>query len=300
MKILNFGSLNLDLVYQIPHFVRAGETLSTTSFTRNVGGKGLNQSVALAKAGAEVYHAGLIGEDGGMLKDFLAANGVDTRFVRTIDSPSGHAVIQVEPAGNNCIFLYGGANQCVTDEFIAEALEPFGAGDFLVLQNEINAIDRIITAAAAKGMQVVLNPSPIADNLKTLPLEKISWFILNEIEGSELSGETEPEKILDRLTELYPHAQIVLTLGGDGSVYAGNGRRVRQPAFRVKAVDTTAAGDTFTGFFFAAVASGATPEDALLLASKASSISVTRPGAAVSIPTLAEVQRGQAGPAATC
>ena len=181
MKILNFGSLNLDLVYQIPHFVRAGETLSTTSFTRNVGGKGLNQSVALAKAGAEVYHAGLIGEDGGMLKDFLDANGVDTRFVRTIDSPSGHAVIQVEPAGNNCIFLYGGANQCVTDDFIQEVVSAFGPGDFLVLQNEINAIDRIITAAAAKGMQVVLNPSPIADNLKTLPLEKISWFILNEI-----------------------------------------------------------------------------------------------------------------------
>ena len=172
MKILNFGSLNLDLVYQIPHFVRAGETLSTTSFTRNVGGKGLNQSVALAKAGAEVYHAGLIGEDGGMLKDFLDANGVDTRFVRTIDSPSGHAVIQVEPAGNNCIFLYGGANQCVTDDFIQEVISAFGEGDFLVLQNEINAIDRIIDAAAARGMQVVLNPSPIADNLKSLPLEQ--------------------------------------------------------------------------------------------------------------------------------
>ena len=169
-------------------------------------------------------------------------------------------------------------------------ISAFGEGDFLVLQNEINAIDRIIDAAAARGMQVVLNPSPIADNLKSLPLEKISWFILNEIEGSELSGETEPEKILERLTTLYPHAQIVLTLGGDGSVYAGNGRRVRQQAFRVKAVDTTAAGDTFTGFFFAAMASGATPEDALLLASKASSISVTRPGAAASIPTLAEVR----------
>lgn len=289
MKILNFGSLNLDLVYQIPHFVRAGETLSTTSFTRNVGGKGLNQSVALAKAGAEVYHAGLIGADGGMLKDFLDANGVDTRFVRTVDSASGHAVIQVEPAGNNCIFLYGGANQCVTDAFIDEVVSAFSAGDFLVLQNEINSIDRIIDAAAARGMQVVLNPSPVADNLKSLPLEKIGWFILNEVEGGELSGETEPEKILDRLTALYPHAQIVLTLGGDGSVYAGRGRRVRQQAFRVQAVDTTAAGDTFTGFFFAAVAAGVDPEDALLRASKASAISVTRPGAAASIPTLDEV-----------
>ena len=289
MKILNFGSLNLDLVYQMPHFVRAGETLSSTAFNKNVGGKGLNQSVSLAKAGAEIYHAGLIGEDGEMLRTFLAENGVDTRFVRTIDQPSGHAVIQVEPAGNNCIFLYGGANQCVTEAFIQEALEPFGEGDFLVLQNEINMIDKIIEAAYAKGMQVVLNPSPIADNLKDLPLEKISWFILNEIEGGELSGETDPDKILDKLSELYPHAQIVLTLGGDGSVYCGKGQRIRQQVYKVQAVDTTAAGDTFTGFFFAAVAEGVEPAEALKRASKASSISVTRPGAAVSIPTLAEV-----------
>ena len=289
MKILNFGSLNLDLVYQMPHFVRAGETLSSTGFSRNVGGKGLNQSVALAKAGAEIYHAGLVGEDGEMLRAFLADNGVDTRFVRTIDQPSGHAVIQVVPEGNNCIFLYGGANQCVTEAFIQEVLENFGPGDFLVLQNEINKIDAIIHAAHARGMQVVLNPSPVADNLKTLPLEKISWFILNEIEGAELSGETEADRILDKLTALYPHAKIVLTLGGDGSVYAGDGERVRQRAYRVQAVDTTAAGDTFTGFFFAAVADGVPAAEALRRASKASSISVTRPGAAASIPTLNEV-----------
>ena len=289
MKILNFGSLNLDLVYQMPHFVRAGETLSSTGFSRNVGGKGLNQSVALAKAGAEIYHAGLVGEDGEMLRAFLADNGVDTRFVRTIDQPSGHAVIQVVPEGNNCIFLYGGANQCVTEAFIQEVLENFGPGDFLVLQNEINKIDAIIHAAHARGMQVVLNPSPVADNLKALPLEKISWFILNEIEGAELSGETEADRILDKLTALYPHAKIVLTLGGDGSVYAGDGERVRQRAYRVQAVDTTAAGDTFTGFFFAAVADGVPAAEALRRASKASSISVTRPGAAASIPTLNEV-----------
>ena len=289
MKILNFGSLNLDLVYQMPHFVRAGETLSSTAFSRNVGGKGLNQSVALAKAGAQVYHAGLVGEDGEMLRSFLAENGVDVRFVRTVDAPSGHAVIQVEPAGNNCIFLYGGANQRVTEDFIREALEPFEAGDFLILQNEINDIGRIISLAADKGMQVVLNPSPIADNLKSLPLERVSWFILNEIEGAELSGRSDAEDVLEGLTARYPHARIVLTLGSEGSVYAGEGRRVHQSAYRVKAVDTTAAGDTFTGFFFAAMAEGADVEEALLRASKASAISVTRPGAAASIPTLSEV-----------
>ena len=289
MKILNFGSLNLDLVYQIPHFVRAGETLSTTGFSRNVGGKGLNQSVALAKAGAEVYHAGMVGADGEMLRTFLSENGVDVRFVRTIDQPSGHAVIQVVPEGNNCIFLYGGANQCITSEFIQEALEPFGEGDFLVLQNEINAIDEIINAASEKGMQIVLNPSPIADNLAKLPLDKVSWFILNEIEGAELSGETEPDKILDKLTALYPHAKIVLTLGGDGSIYTDGKVRIPQQVYKVNAVDTTAAGDTFTGFFFAGMAAGVEPAEALKRASKASSISVTRPGAAASIPLLDEV-----------
>lgn len=289
MKILNFGSLNLDLVYQMPHFIRAGETLSSTSFHRNVGGKGLNQSVALARAGAQVYHAGLVGEDGEMLRDCLRNAGVDVSFVKTIDQPSGHAVIQVEPAGNNCIFLYGGANQCVTPDFIQEALAPFAAGDLLVMQNEINMLPQIIDAAADKGMQVVLNPSPISDALKALPLEKISWFILNEIEGAELSGETQPQAILDRLTALYPHAQIVLTLGSEGCMYAGQGQQLRQAAYMVKAVDTTAAGDTFTGFFFASIAAGVPVAEALRRASKASSISVTRPGAAASIPSLSEV-----------
>lgn len=289
MKILNFGSLNLDLVYQMPHFVRAGETLSSTSFSRNVGGKGLNQSVALARAGAQVYHAGLVGEDGELLRSCLRDAGVDTRFVKTVDQPSGHAVIQVEPAGNNCIFLYGGANQCVTEAFIQEALAPFEPGDLLVLQNEINMLPEIIQAAAQKGMQVVLNPSPVSEALKALPLQKISWFILNEIEGAELSGETQPDAILDRLTALYPHAQIVLTLGAEGSVYAGAGRRIHQAAYTVRAVDTTAAGDTFTGFFFASIADGVDVAEALRRASKASSISVTRPGAAASIPRLNEV-----------
>ncbi len=289
MKVLNFGSLNLDLVYQMPHFIRAGETLSSTSFSKGTGGKGLNQSVARKKAGADVYHAGLIGHDGMMLKDLLDECGVDTRFVKVIDEPTGHAVIQVEPKGNNCIFLYGGANQCVTEEFIDEVLAYFDKGDFLVLQNEINMIDKIIDKAYDKGMQIVLNPSPVADNLKALPLEKISWYILNEVEGGELSGETEADKIMDKLLELYPHAKIVLTLGGDGSMYGDVNGRIPQAAYTVKAVDTTAAGDTFTGFFFAAAAEGVPVADALRRASKASSIAVTRPGAAASVPFLSEV-----------
>lgn len=289
MKVLNFGSLNLDLVYNVPHFVRGGETISSTAFHRNVGGKGLNQSVALKRAGAETYHAGLIGADGTMLKEFLDSYGVDTRYVRTLDVPSGHAVIQVETEGDNCIFLYGGANQCVTAEFIEEVLSGFGAGDFIVLQNEINAIGEIISAAAKRGMRIVLNPSPADEKIDALPLDRVSWFILNEIEGKQISGESEPDKILDRMLEMFPEAKIVLTLGGSGSVYADGSRRVRQKAYRVDAADTTAAGDTFTGFFLASVADGVPVEEALNRASMASAISVTRPGAAASIPALEEV-----------
>ena len=289
MKILNFGSLNLDMVYAVPHFVRGGETISSLSFQKNVGGKGLNQSVALKRGGADVFHAGLIGADGIILKEFLDSYGVNTRYVRTIDVPSGHAVIQVEPEGDNCIFLYGGANQCVTEEFIEEALAGFEAGDLLILQNEINGIEAIIRAASERGMQVALNPSPADEKIDALPLDRVSWFILNETEGAYLSGVAEPEAMLDSLLKKYPNAKFVLTLGGNGSIYADGKRRVRQRAYRAEAVDTTGAGDTFTGFFFAAISNGASIGEALNRASMAAAISVTRPGAAASIPELSEV-----------
>ncbi len=289
MKILNFGSLNLDLVYRVPHFVRAGETLASMHFSRNVGGKGLNQSIALANAGANVYHAGQIGADGVMLREFLQAHSVNTLFVRTVDVPTGNAMIQVEDTGNNSIVLYGGANMQMDSAFVDEVLDGFGEGDYLLLQNEINQLPYIITCAAERGINVVLNPSPINATLKQLPLDRVKWLILNEIEGNELSNEKDPERILDVLLFAYPHMQIVLTLGSSGSIYADAQRRVRQKAYCVQALDTTAAGDTFTGFLIASIAFGEKIEVALDRAAKASAISVTRVGAAASIPSVHEV-----------
>ena len=150
-------------------------------------------------------------------------------------------------------------------------------------------IDRIVELAHEKDMQVILNPSPIADNLFALPLEKIDWFILNEIEGAALSGAESTEGMVERLAARFPGAKIVLTLGGDGSACAHDGCIDRQSAYTVHAVDTTAAGDTFTGFFFAAISRGEGIPRALKLASRAAAISVTRPGAAASIPALSEV-----------
>ena len=289
MKILNFGSLNIDLVYGVSHHARTGETLTTRDFKRHMGGKGLNQSVSLCRAGAEVYHAGCVGEDGVFLRDYLAESGVDTTRVQVSGEATGHAVIQVNSEGDNCILLYPGANRCQTREMMEAALNGFAAGDLLLMQNETNGLEEMMRAAKKKGMKIAFNPSPIDDTLLTLPMELVDYFILNEFEGAALSGETEPEKIIEGLLKKYPKAQIVLTLGGAGSMYACGERRVRQPIFKVKAVDTTGAGDTFTGYFLASQLRGEDAAQSLKIAAAASAIEVTRPGAAQAIPTLDEV-----------
>ena len=290
MKILNFGSLNLDNVYSVDHFVRAGETLSSAKLEKFSGGKGLNQSLSLARAGAAVCHAGCIGADGEMLLSLLKESGVDTRFVRCVEGPSGHAIIQVDKSGQNCILLYGGANQAVTDGFVDEVLAEFEAGDVLLLQNEINGLDYIVEKAAARGMKIALNPSPIGENLFKLPLEKITYFILNEIEGREITGKKLADDILAEFRRRYPDCVVVLTLGKDGAVYDDGKTRCQHGIYDVPVADTTAAGDTFTGYFLTCITSGETPASALEKASIASSLAVSVKGAAPSIPTMEQVK----------
>ena len=288
-KILNFGSLNLDYVYAVDHFVAPGETLSSERMDVNCGGKGLNQSIALAKAGAEVSHAGKIGFDGGRLKALLESYGVDTSYLRADEGPNGHAIIQVDKEGQNCILLFPGSNRRITEDEVDSCLENFTAGDFLVLQNEINLIPYIMEKAHERGLFIVFNPSPITEDILSFPLEKVDLFILNEIEGKAISGEDEPEMILSKLHEKYPNAKILLTLGEEGSFYFDGEKKYYQSIFKVKAVDTTAAGDTTTGYFVAGLAAGEAPEEVLERAARASAITVTRHGAAESIPNKEEV-----------
>ena len=295
MKILDFGSLNIDDIYSLPHFVRPGETIASTAYAQSAGGKGFNQGVALRKAGCDVRFGGAMGKDGQFLADYMNELGVDTSCIEVLDVPTGHAIIQVEEAGGNCIILFGGANRCITDEMIDRALAPMEPGEYVLMQNEINAPERLIEKAHEKGLVVVLNPSPASPEIKGWPLDKVDWFILNEVEGGDLTGETDPDRILDALLARYPKCRVVLTLGEQGSVYADAGRRVRQAAFRAEAVDTTAAGDTFTGYFLAAVLEGKDIPYALKLASRASAITVSRPGAAKSIPMLDEVLEAMEG-----
>ena len=288
-KILNYGSLNLDYVYRVEHFVQAGETITSSAFSVGCGGKGLNQSIACARAGAEIFHAGKIGANGGMLKQLLETNGVHTEHLQQDEGENGHAIIQVNDGGENCILLFPGSNRRIQTAEIDAALAHFSGGDYLLLQNEINALPYLFARAAEKGMRIVFNPSPITPEILGYPLEKAALFVLNRIEGEALSGETEPEKILRTLHGRYPQSSVLLTLGGAGSAYFDGREMLRQPAYPVQAVDTTAAGDTFTGYFVAAAAAGKSVPQALETAAKAAAIACTRPGAAASIPNLEEV-----------
>lgn len=284
MKILNFGSSNIDFVYSLEHIVSAGETVKSKSLNIFPGGKGLNQSVALARAGEKIYHAGCFGTDGEMLVNLLKENGVDVSHIKYVNEKNGHAIIQVSDDGENSIVIYPGSNAMVTKDYIESVLSNFGSGDFLLLQNEISNIEYIIEKASGKGMKIFLNPSPCSDNLKNIDFNMLSYIILNEGEAKTLSGCENSESALAYFSENYPNLNVVLTLGKKGSVFFGEGQKVSQPSFEVKAIDTTAAGDTFTGYFISMLSRGESYKNALRIASAAAAISVSKNGAAPSIP----------------
>ena len=283
-KILNIGSLNLDYVYAVPHFVTAGETLLSSRRDVFPGGKGLNQTVAAARAGAEVLHGGAVGADGDMLLDLLRDAGADVSAVARVDVPTGHAVIQVSPQGENAILILGGANRAVTAETVGIALEKVGPGDILLLQNEINGLDYIIRRAFEKGLRIFFNPAPMDASVKSLPLGLIDTLIVNEGEGKALAGD------MDALKAACPQQKILLTRGSRGASLWTGSELIFQPAFPVEAVDTTAAGDCFLGYYAAALAENLPYAAALRLAAAAAALSVRRPGAAPSIPLRSEAE----------
>ena len=289
MKVLNFGSLNIDYTYCVDRFVQPGQTKACKELRKGAGGKGLNQSVALAMAGAQVYHAGLIGQGGAFLRTALSDSGVDCGYLAESKAQSGHAVIQLEESGQNCILLYPGTNFELTEAYIDRVLSHFSAGDILLLQNETNQIPYLIEQAAARGLRVALNAAPMTGDVQSYPLDKLSWLIVNEDEGAALSGKTEAGEIAGELARRYPNLAIVLTLGADGVIYRQGSLDLYVPARHVDPVDTTGAGDTFTGYFLAAVADGADAAYAMTFATAAAALAIQKPGAAASVPTLEEV-----------
>ena len=304
MKILNFGSCNIDYVYSLDHIVEAGETEASERLDVFPGGKGLNQSIAIARAGGKVYHAGCVGFDGDMLTEVLEQSGVDVSFIKKTSEKNGHAIIEVSSDGENSIFLYPGSNHLITEDYIDSVLENFESGDIILLQNEINCLDLIVEKAYKKGMCIVLNPSPIDKNLDSVDFGHLTYIILNKIEAKAVSGCERLDLALAKIKEKYPNLKVVLTLGQKGSVFLDGQNEWRQAAFKVQAVDTTAACDTFTGYFVAGIchgietitgyfiaelSRGAEPQTALKTASLAAAISVSKMGAAPSIPWRDEV-----------
>ena len=295
MKVLNFGSLNIDYVYSLDHFVQKGETISSDALHIFPGGKGLNQSVALGRAGVSVSHAGAVGKDGDFLLELLKESCVDTKYIQVLEGvQTGTAIIQNDKSGDNCIILYSGANHQITKEQIANTISDFEKGDFLVLQNEINGMESIMRVAEEKGLKIVLNPSPMNEKILELPLQYVDYFVLNEVEAAQILGldnisEKDGEKFVRELHDAYPRAKIVLTLGAEGSIYFDGEKLYRQRAYKTEVVDTTAAGDTFSGFFIAGILRGDTVEQAMDTAARAAGIAISRPGAAPSIPKIEEV-----------
>lgn len=290
MKIYNFGSLNVDRVYGVEDFVRAGETILAKSLSFFPGGKGLNQTIALARAGANVYHVGCIGRDGGILKDTLVENQVPLTYVKELDADGGHTALQVSESGQNAIIVYSGTNHMLTENFVDEVMQTIEPGDYVLMQNEINLVPYIIRKAKEAGAQVALNPSPITKELMSYPLEMVDLFIVNEIEGEAVTGEKEPQKILTAFREKYPHAKIVLTLGSEGSCYQDETTFAMQEIYKNTVVDTTGAGDTYCGYLLTCLMEGVPVKEALHMATAASSIAVSRQGAAPSIPKREEVE----------
>ena len=283
MKILSFGSMNIDNTYSVDEFVQPGETITAKNLSKFCGGKGLNQSIALASAGADVAHFGCVGEDGDILLDMLKSRGVNTDSVIKIDN------IQVDSHGQNSILLYPGANRRMTPELIDRELEKYSCGDWLLIQNETNCLEYIMRAANKKGMKIAFNPSPMDGTVSTLPLEFVDLFLVNEIEGAAVTGKEITEEITAEFEKLFPNAAVILTLGKKGSIFKSEKDMLFQPSYCGTVKDTTGAGDTYTGFFIANYINGVSPQECMRIAAMASTVQISRDGAAIAIPTKQEV-----------
>ena len=294
MPVVSFGSLNLDMTYRVPRIITAGETMSALELTHAAGGKGLNQAAALSKAGCPTWMAGHIGDDGTILLDTLENIGVATTYVRRTNHPTGHALIQLDAHGENCIIVYGGANHHISAELIDAVFAALTPDDLVVLQNEIRPLTDVWQAAVAANIPIAFNPSPFDAAIEQLDVFQARYLFVNQGEARAIIGvrdaaQYQPEALLAQLTARYPTTQIVMTMGAKGAYWGYGKQSLYAPSIPTTVVDTTGAGDTFTGFFLASIRKQYPPDQALRIAAQAASIAVSRPGAAVAIPTWDEV-----------
>ncbi|KAI9482405.1 ribokinase [Coemansia mojavensis] len=325
-KIVSLASINIDEVYHVPHIVKPGETLSSMHRQQNAGGKGANASVAAARAGGNVSIVGKIGKDGLWVRDLLASSGANTDQITVLDdTATGHAIIQVDKNGENSIVLFPGANYQINEEDARKAFAQYGTGDWLLLTNETTGVDEAIRQARSCGMQILWNPAPMPANMISAnrPVDLVDILVVNETELLHLAQQLDDidlyegnderyAKIAQQIMGLFGTRAIIVTLGSEGSVGLCNKDEVVvirmecAPIKKEQIKDTTAAGDTWVGYFAAELArlqngspesvgslASVTPamvEHAMTLATYASGITVTRPGAFPSIPVRHEVE----------
>ncbi|MEV4837917.1 ribokinase [Nonomuraea sp. NPDC049486] len=285
-----FGSANMDLVAYVGRAPKLGETVTGRDFRTVPGGKGANQAIAAARAGAPVTFLGAVGEDafGAEMRDTLAGAGVDVGLLRRAPGVSGIAHIVVDDEGGNSIIVVPGANGTVTGPTAAERAV-IAASRALLLQLELPmpAVTAAARAAREAGVPVILTPAP-AQPLPEALLDAVTLLLPNEHEAAGITGAADPGAALDKLLERVEEA--VITLGSQGALYGSRaGERLHVPAVPVKAVDTTAAGDTFAGALAVARAEGRPAAEALRFAAAAAALSVRREGASTSMPLRAEI-----------
>lgn len=284
MAIWNLGSINADLVYSVPHIPAPGETLSSTDRKTYMGGKGANMSVAIARAGSRINHIGALGPDGTWAERRLLEYGVDTRHIAKIETPTGHAIIMVDTEGENAILLHAGSNGEIPQSTLQNALAEAQTGDWFVTQNETNLQRTGASLAKKMGLKVAYAAAPFSADRVQAVLEYLDFLILNEIEAAQLTEAT------GKTPDALGIRDVVVTLGGDGADWFGPEGKQHFDAIPVKPVDTTGAGDTFTGYLLAGLDQDMPMGQAINLAIKAGALMVTRQGTADVIPDLSEVR----------
>jgi ribokinase len=281
MAIYNLGSINIDHSYRMDHLPAPGETIAARTLQTGLGGKGGNQSIAIARAGGLVRHIGAIGPEGQWTVDRLAADGVDVSHVARGEVPTGHAIIAVDDAAENAIILFPGANRLVTADQVETALGSAQPGDWLLLQNETSAGVGAARLARGRGLKVCYCAAPFDPEAVRDILPFTDLLSVNEVEEAQLRAAL-PQGALDGI-------DLLVTHGSRGAAYIAGAAATRVDAFRVVPVDTTGAGDTFLGYALSGIDAGQPLDAALTRASAAAAIQVTRPGAAEAIPMGGEV-----------
>ncbi len=283
--IFNFGSINVDHVYRVAEMPLPGETLTAGSYQKLLGGKGINQSIAIARAGQVPVHIGAVGSDDGWTMEQVKSFGIDTAMIARSTHPTGHAVIYVDEAGENQIVIFGGANRDLKPAQIEKAFETCtGADHWVLVQNETNLLADIVDQAKSAGFKVAYSAAPFVAGTVAEVIDKIDLLAVNEIEAQETA------RLLGVAVSGIAVPELLITRGSKGVEFHSHGDVHHHPAFQVEAVDTTGAGDTFLGSFLAHHCHGIELTQSLRYASAASALQVTRPGAAVAIPAREEVE----------